>query len=233
MDASEGRAGNTIYFPVNVPGALLFLGDGHAAQGDGEAAGTGIEVPLRARVQVDLLKKKSLRWPRFESDQKLMTVGAYRPLDDALRIALSGLVAWIHADYGFSELDAYELLTKVAPLHLAEMSTQLRDRRGDRQAVSAAEAVRGGGARTHGGRVQGAAERTQACSRKPASELSERSLTTQTLKSDRAATATGSSVSIGQERSPSAERSTKPLFTLIHNRHSFTTLTCAGNLPAP
>jgi len=62
MDASEARAGNTIYFPVNVPGALLFLGDGHAAQSDGEAAGTGIEMPLRARVQVDLLKKKSLRW---------------------------------------------------------------------------------------------------------------------------------------------------------------------------
>jgi acetamidase/formamidase len=77
-------------------------------------------VPLHARVQVDLLKKKSLRWPRFESDQKLMTVGAYRPLDDVLRIALSELVAWIHADYGLSELDAYELLTKVATLHLAE-----------------------------------------------------------------------------------------------------------------
>ena len=121
MDASEARAGNTVYFPVNVPGALLFLGDGHAAQGDGEAAGTGIEVPLRARVQVDLLKKKSIRWPRFESDRMLMTVGAYRPLDDALRIALSELVAWIHADYGLSELDAYELLTKVATLHLAEM----------------------------------------------------------------------------------------------------------------
>jgi acetamidase/formamidase len=67
-------------------------------------------------MQVDLLKKRPLRWPRFESDQKLMTVGAYRPLDDALRIALSELVAWIHADYGLSELDAYELLTKVAEL---------------------------------------------------------------------------------------------------------------------
>jgi hypothetical protein len=85
----RARAGNTIYFPVNVPGALLFLRDGHAAQGDGEAAGAGIEVPLRAKVQVDLLKKKSLRWPPRRDG---------RP--------------------------------------------QLRDRRGDRQAVSAAEAVR-------------------------------------------------------------------------------------------
>ncbi|HEX4959815.1 MAG TPA: acetamidase/formamidase family protein [Thermoanaerobaculia bacterium] len=121
MDASEARAGNTVYFPVNVPGALLFMGDGHAGQGDGEVAGTGIEVPLRAKVQVDLIKKQAIRWPRFETDHMLMTVGAYRPLDDALRIAFAELVAWIHADYGLSELDAYELLSKVASIHLAEM----------------------------------------------------------------------------------------------------------------
>src|SRR5450759_1244259 len=50
------RAGNTAYFPVNVRGALLYLGDGHAAMGDGEIAGTAIEVPMHARVQVDLIK---------------------------------------------------------------------------------------------------------------------------------------------------------------------------------
>jgi acetamidase/formamidase len=121
MDANEARAGNTVYLPVNAPGALLFLGDGHAAQGDGEVAGTGIEVPLRARVQVDLVKHQAIRWPRFENDRMLMAVGAYRPLDDALRIAFTELVAWIHADYGLSELDAYELLGKVASIHLAEM----------------------------------------------------------------------------------------------------------------
>ncbi|HZF10652.1 MAG TPA: acetamidase/formamidase family protein [Thermoanaerobaculia bacterium] len=121
MDANEARAGNTVYFPVNVPGGLLFLGDGHAGQGDGEVAGTGIEVPLRARVQVDLIKKQAIRWPRFETDRMLMTVGAYRPLDDALRIAFAELVAWLHADYTISELDAYELLSKVASIHLAEM----------------------------------------------------------------------------------------------------------------
>jgi amidase len=121
MDANEARAGNTLYLPVNVPGALLFMGDGHAAQGDGEVAGTGIEVPLHARVQVDLIKGKAIRWPRFENDRMLLAVGAYRPLDDALRIAFTELVAWIHADYGLSELDAYELLGKVATIHLAEM----------------------------------------------------------------------------------------------------------------
>jgi amidase len=48
-------------------------------------------------------------------------VGAYRPLDDAARIAFTELVKWIHADYGLSELDAYELLSKVAKVRLAEM----------------------------------------------------------------------------------------------------------------
>lgn len=121
MDAPEVRPGYTLYLPVNVPGALLFIGDGHAAMGDGEVAGTAIEVPLRVRLQVDLVKHRKIAWPRFETDAAIMAVGAYRPLDDALRIAFTELVGWIHADYGLSELDAYELLSKVARIHLAEM----------------------------------------------------------------------------------------------------------------
>ena len=121
MDATEARAGHTVYLPVNVPGALLYLGDGHAAQGDGEVAGTAIEVPLMVRLQVDVIKGRAIKWPRFENDTSIMAVGAYRPLDDALRIAFTELVAWIHADYGLSDMDAYELLSKVAKIHLTEM----------------------------------------------------------------------------------------------------------------
>jgi len=121
MDASEASAGNTVTFPVNVPGGLLYFGDGHAAQGDGEVAGTGIEVPLSVRLRVEVVKGANLTWPRFENDRSLMTVGAYRPLDDSLRIAFNQLVGWIHRDYGLSEMDAYELLSKVARIHLTEM----------------------------------------------------------------------------------------------------------------
>lgn len=121
MDAPEVRPGYTLYLPVNVPGALLYLGDGHAAQGDGEVAGTAIEVPLRVRLQVDLVKGRKISWPRFENASSLMAVGAYRPLDDALRIAFTELVGWIHTDYGLSDMDAYELLSKVATIHLVEM----------------------------------------------------------------------------------------------------------------
>lgn len=121
MDTPEVTVGNTVYFPVNTKGALLYLGDGHAAMGDGEVAGAAIEVPLKARVQVELIKGKKINWPRIENDQAIMTVGAYRPVDDALRIAFTELVGWIHQDYGLSELDAYELLGKVARIRLSEM----------------------------------------------------------------------------------------------------------------
>lgn len=121
MDAPEARAGNTLYLPVNVKGALLYLGDGHAAMGDGEIAGTAIEVPMRAKVQVSVIKGQKINWPRFESDDAIMSVGAYRPLDDALRIAFTELVLWIHTDYGLSDLDAYELLSQVGRIHLDEM----------------------------------------------------------------------------------------------------------------
>lgn len=121
MDSPEASVGNTAYFPVNVSGALLFMGDGHAAMGDGEVAGTAIEVPLRARVQVSVIKHQKIAWPRFENDESIMTVGAYRPLDDALRIAFAELVGWMHRDYGLSEMDSYELLSKVAKIHLNEM----------------------------------------------------------------------------------------------------------------
>src|SRR2546423_3453905 len=121
MDAPEVSAGNTLYLPVNVSGALFYFGDGHAAMGDGEIAGSAIEVPMRARLQFDLVKGKHTGWPRLENENEIMAAGIYRPVDDAVRIAFTELIAWIHASYGLSELDAYELLSKVGKIHLTEM----------------------------------------------------------------------------------------------------------------
>jgi amidase len=121
LDSPQVSVGHTVYLPVSVPGALLYFGDGHAAQGEGEVAGTGIEVPFKVRLSVDLIKGQASKWPRFETDNALMAVGAYRPVDDALRIAFRELIAWIHKDYDLSELDAYELLSKVARIDLNEM----------------------------------------------------------------------------------------------------------------
>src|SRR3989441_12435715 len=65
MDAPEVSKGNTLYLPVNVAGALLYFGDGHAAMGDGEVAGSAVEVPMRVRLRLDLLKKKSIEVARL------------------------------------------------------------------------------------------------------------------------------------------------------------------------
>jgi len=70
---------------------------------------------------VSVIKGQKINWPRFENETSIMAVGAYRPVDDALRIAFTELVDWIHHDYGLSEMDAYELLTKVAHIRLSEM----------------------------------------------------------------------------------------------------------------
>jgi amidase len=121
MDAPEASVGNTAYFPVTVRGALLFLGDGHAQMGDGEIAGTAIEVPMHARLQVDVIKGQKIGWPRFENAHEIMALGAYRPLDDALRIAFTELIAWIHSETTLSELDAYQLLSQVGKIHVTEM----------------------------------------------------------------------------------------------------------------
>ena len=121
MDAPEVSRGNTLYLPVNVAGALFYFGDGHAAMGDGEVAGSAVEVPMKARLRIDLLKKKKIDWPRLENETTLMATGIYRPVDDAVRIAVTELIHWVHADYGLSELDAYELCSKVCKLHLTEM----------------------------------------------------------------------------------------------------------------
>jgi len=121
MDAPEVSPGNTLYLPVNVRGALFYFGDGHAAMGDGEVAGSAVEVPMKARFQFELIKGKSTGWPRFENDHEIMAAGIYRPVDDAVRIAVTELIHWIHRDYGLSELDAYELFSKVGKLHLTEM----------------------------------------------------------------------------------------------------------------
>jgi acetamidase/formamidase len=99
------RAGTTIYLPVNVPGALLYLGDGHAAQGEGEIAGTAAEVEMNVVLSVDLIKGRAITTPRLEDDTYLMVAGSTRPLEDAMRIASHELIQWLVTDYGLSALD--------------------------------------------------------------------------------------------------------------------------------
>lgn len=79
MDAPEASVGNILYLPVNAPGALLYIGDGHAVMGDGQIAGTAVEVPLRVRLRARVIKGKKIDWPRFEDQDEIMAAGIYRP----------------------------------------------------------------------------------------------------------------------------------------------------------
>ncbi len=121
MDAADVCPGNTVYLPVNVEGALLFLGDGHAAQGDAEICGVAAEVPMTGKITVEVIKGRAIPTPRIESEEFLMSVGSARPMEDAARIAFYDLVTWLAADYGFEKLAAYQLCSQVAQVRVANM----------------------------------------------------------------------------------------------------------------
>lgn len=114
MDTPELRAGSTCYLGVNVPGALLSLGDGHARQGEGETCGVAVECAMDTEFVVDLVKGVPTPWPRIEDDTYLMTTGSARPLEDAFRIAHTELVRWTAELLGLSVIDAYQLVSQVA-----------------------------------------------------------------------------------------------------------------------
>ncbi|GAA1342390.1 acetamidase/formamidase family protein [Saccharothrix algeriensis] len=112
MDTPEMRAGTTAYFGVNVPGALISLGDGHCRQGEGEVCGTAVEAAMSTAVVIDLIKGGAPAWPRLESDGFLMSTGSARPLEDAFRISQHDLVGWTAQLLDLEPLDAYQLVSQ-------------------------------------------------------------------------------------------------------------------------
>src|SRR6266852_4303590 len=106
MDYAGMTAGVKVMFAVSEPGALLFIGDGHARMGEAEAAGTGLETSMDVEFTVDLIKKKAIGWPRLENDTHIMVLGSARPLLEAFQHATTEMQKWLMADYGFSERGA-------------------------------------------------------------------------------------------------------------------------------
>lgn len=121
MDLPDVAPGAVVYFPVNTAGGFVYLGDCHAAQGDGELCGVAIEHPTVTTIHIDLIKNWSFKWPRLENESVIMTIGSSRPLEDATRIAYRELTRWMARDYGFDELDAYMLLTQAGRVRLGNM----------------------------------------------------------------------------------------------------------------
>ena len=121
MDAYMIKKGATIYLPINVDGALLEFGDGHLAQGEGEIIGTAVESALNVTLKIDLIKGKTIGWPRIENDEYIMTTGSYRPLEDAFRIAYKEMVLWLVDEFGFDQMDAYQLCSQIGEVDLVQM----------------------------------------------------------------------------------------------------------------
>lgn len=112
MDYRLFAPGTTAWFPVSVPGALFYLGDGHACQGDGEIVGTGIETSFEMEVTFRVLKR-TITWPRGETAEDIFTVGNARPLDQALQHATTEMLRWLQEDYGLDPRAASHLMGQV------------------------------------------------------------------------------------------------------------------------
>jgi acetamidase/formamidase len=124
MDNRELTAGSTLYIPVFVPGALFAVGDGHAAQGDGEVSQTGIETSLRGRLKLTVRKGESLNWPRAETATDYISMGADPDLTVATRIAIQEMVDFLARTRKLTKHEAYQLVSVAG--HVAV--TQLVDR---------------------------------------------------------------------------------------------------------
>ena len=113
MDYRLFGPGTTVRLPVSASGALFFLGDCHAVQGDGEIVGTGIETTFEVTVRLTVEKKAGLVWPRGETADDIFTIGNARPLDQALQHATSEMLNWLASDYGLDRTAASHLLGQV------------------------------------------------------------------------------------------------------------------------
>ena len=121
MDYAWMTAGVKLMLPVNEPGALLFLGDGHARQGEGEVVGTGLETSMDVEFSVQLVKSKSIGWPRLETETHLMVLGSARPLLEAFQHATTELQRWLAADYGLTERGAQTLMGQATEYEVANV----------------------------------------------------------------------------------------------------------------
>lgn len=121
LDYPEIREGVTLYLPVYQPGALIFLGDGHARQADGEIAGQGLETSLDVEFQVELIRDQAMRQPWAENADHVMVSGIAGSLDNALRRATAGLATWLKARYGLDDSEVAVVLGTSIQYDVAEV----------------------------------------------------------------------------------------------------------------
>jgi len=122
MDFNEIVEGATVYLPVNVPGALLYVGDGHAAQGDGELTGNALETSMDVEFTVNLVPGKRVPGPRVESSTHFMAMGLSGSIDDAFREATSNMAQWLSDDYKLTPSEVAQVLGTSAEYKVSEVA---------------------------------------------------------------------------------------------------------------
>jgi len=122
IDCKELVAGSTLYLPVNVPGALLYLGDGHGAQGDGEVCGTAIECPMTTEMVVDLARDQPLRSVHAETPAGRVTFGFSADLNEAMGDALDAMVTWLAELCVTSRAEALALASNCVDLRVTQVA---------------------------------------------------------------------------------------------------------------
>ncbi len=121
LDNKELVAGTTLFIPVHVAGALFEVGDGHAAQGDGEVDQTAIETSLRGRLQLIVRKGMTLAWPRAETPADYITMGTDEDLTKATQIAIQEMIDFIVATKGLDKHSAYQLASIAANVAITQL----------------------------------------------------------------------------------------------------------------
>jgi acetamidase/formamidase len=126
IDLKDLTAGSILYLPVHVPGALFMVGDGHAAQGDGEVNLTAIETSMTGRFRLELIKQANLTWPRAETPDHWITFGMDADLNEAMRIAIRETVKFLVETQGLSREDAYSLASIAVDFEVTQVVDQVK-----------------------------------------------------------------------------------------------------------
>jgi len=111
LDIRDVTLGNRIYLPIFHEGARFYLGDVHASQGDTEFSGTAAETKATVRLKLDLIKDKTVPWMRIEKPESIISVYAYRPLEEAVQTAVFNLMDFLITEYSFTPADAYCMIS--------------------------------------------------------------------------------------------------------------------------
>ena len=122
MDFNEVIEGATVYLPVRTQGAMLYLGDGHAAQGDGELNGNALETSMDVEFTVDVIAGKHVPGPRVESATHIMAVGLDGSIDDAFRDATVNMAGWLTEKYGLTPTEVAEVMGTSAEYKVSEVA---------------------------------------------------------------------------------------------------------------